>query len=164
MANIKTVVISAFPGTGKTYTAENSDLNIQDSDSSNFSWKSPGIRNPEFPQNYVEHIKGQMGKHDIIFVSSHQEVRDALLENGIRFVLIHPLREDKSTYLERFLYRGDDPAFIDMMEEKWDEFLDSMYAYENYGEIAILLLPGTFISNYIPLAIKIGEEINDGAS
>lgn len=55
-----------------------------DSDSSNFSWvkdengNNTKERNPEFPKNYIEHIKSNIGKVDVIFVSSHKVVREAL--------------------------------------------------------------------------------------
>ena len=32
-------------------------------------------RNPEFPDNYIQPIKENIGKVDYIFVSSHKEVR-----------------------------------------------------------------------------------------
>ena len=53
------MVISAFPACGKSFYYSIFD-DVLDSDSSLFSWiKEDGekIRNPEFPQNYFEHIK-----------------------------------------------------------------------------------------------------------
>ena len=74
-----TRIISAFPGTGKTYFhTHKGPLATADSDSSHFSWISKGVRHPEFPANYIEHINDLMGKVDYIFVSSHQDVRNAL--------------------------------------------------------------------------------------
>ena len=53
-----TRVISGFPGIGKSYLFNNGkNILIIDSDSSNFSWLEPGVRNPEFPHNYMKHIK-----------------------------------------------------------------------------------------------------------
>lgn len=69
-----TKIISAFPGTGKSYVYRkyiNSDLKIIDSDSSKFSKEY-------FPANYIEHIKRCLGRYDIVFVSSHKSVRQAL--------------------------------------------------------------------------------------
>ena len=107
----KTKIISAFPACGKTYAFEKLNENgyeILDSDSSKFSWmdvvdkvyemKNRGkelqrryikVRNPEFPSNYIQHIKENIGKADYIFVSSHKEVRDALIQNGIYFTLVY---------------------------------------------------------------------------
>ena len=86
-----TKIISAFPACGKTYAYEKLNkkgYTILDSDSSQFSWcyeydpnsdKIEKHRNPEFPNNYIKHIKENIGKVDYIFVSSHKEVRDAML-------------------------------------------------------------------------------------
>lgn len=93
----KTVVISGFPGVGKTsLCARPGGLKILDSDSSNFSWQNQKekIRHPEWPGNYIEHIRQNIGKVDIILVSSHDVVRSALLRAKIPFVL--PTTPDES--------------------------------------------------------------------
>lgn len=84
------IVISGFPGIGKSYMYNNmKDLKILDSDSSKFSWvkdeegKNTKERNPDFPNNYIKHIKDNMDSSDIILVSSHKVVRDALKDNDI---------------------------------------------------------------------------------
>lgn len=105
----KTKIISAFPACGKTYAFKKLNekgYKILDSDSSRFSWcydYDPTIsdqieeyRNPEFPKKYIKHIKENIGKVDYIFVSSHKEVRDALIENGIYFTLVYPDRSMKA--------------------------------------------------------------------
>lgn len=101
-----TKVISGFPGAGKSYFATHcgSNLVVQDSDSSQFSWIRPGERHPDFPQNYIQHIKDLLGTADIIFVSSHKEVRAALVEAGVPFMLVYPKRNAKAEFLAR--YRG----------------------------------------------------------
>ena len=80
----KTVVISAYPCCGKSYAYEHykDKYSMLDSDSSKFSWKTEKValpdmqdgckweerkvRNPEFPDNYIAHIKENIGKVDII--------------------------------------------------------------------------------------------------
>ena len=74
---------------------------ILDSDSSEFSWvkdeygNNTSVRNPKFPQNYIDHIKEKMLTEDIIFVSSHEVVRDALKQNGIPYHIFYPKKEQK---------------------------------------------------------------------
>jgi hypothetical protein len=59
-----TLIVSAFPGCGKShYFRENRDKIVLDSDSSKFD-KS------DFPRNYIQHIKENRGKVDVIMVSS----------------------------------------------------------------------------------------------
>ena len=94
------MIISAFPACGKTYAFEKmksiKGLNTLDSDSSQFSWmyitdeeyefKNRGkhdykerkikVRNPEFPNNYIQHIKENMDNTHYLFVSSHKRLRN----------------------------------------------------------------------------------------
>jgi hypothetical protein len=72
-----TKVISGFPAIGKTYAARNSNFMCVDCDSSQWNWLTDpngdflmtanGSRmpNPDFPQNYIDHIKFQI-KHDFL--------------------------------------------------------------------------------------------------
>lgn len=128
------IVISAFPGCGKTYCYKNlqNNLKIIDSDSSNFSWikdengNNTKVRNPEFPNNYINHIKENINYTDIIFVSSHSEVRTALKENGIKSVLIFPEKDLYLKFMKRYRDRGNDDIFIDFISHNWSKFIDDM--------------------------------------
>ena len=131
------IVISAYPACGKSYYykkhslyAENATGNekILDSDSSQFSWiydeagNKTDMRNPDFPNNYIEYIKKHMDKEDIIFVSSHESVREALHKNGIPFALVVPDLEMKPEWLWRMKNRGNNEAFIQLQDEHWNEW------------------------------------------
>ena len=129
---MRTRIISAFPGTGKTtFVEENPDIAL-DSDSSKFSWcKGPdGLptkeRNPLFPENYIAHIKENIGKYEFIFVSTHKEVRDALLDNCLFFYLIYPDEGHKQDYLQRFAMRGNASAFVNLVAENWSNWLHEL--------------------------------------
>jgi hypothetical protein len=124
---LKTVIISGFPGIGKSYFHQNNpDLIVLDSDSSNFSWLSEGVRHPDFPNNYMEHIKSNIGKVTVILVSSHKVVRDALRENGIEYTLMYPDKSLKDEYIERYKNRGSNDTFIKMINENWGNFIDDI--------------------------------------
>ena len=143
---METKIISAFPGTGKSYCHKN-NKNTLDSDSSQFSWISKGVRHPDFPSNYIEHIKENVGKVEIIFVSSHKVVRDALFDSGLHYTLVYPGRKLKNEYLNRFRARGNDSGFIKMIDEKWDEFLTELENQEfcNHN----VLLAGQYMSDIL---------------
>lgn len=146
------LVISAVPGTGKStickeaekyglkhchvgkdgYTRDiqldvpHSDkvlIPVFDSDSSLFDKE-------HFPGNYIEHIKSVLRdyKDVVIMVSSHENVREALREAGINYNLAYPERGLKGLYLERYVDRGSPEAFVNMMDDKWNEFIDSCEA------------------------------------
>lgn len=125
-----TLIISGFPGVGKSYFKNNnSKLTILDSDSSNFSWlkdkdgNNTKERNSEFPNNYIQHIKDNMGKVDIIFVSSHDIVRQALKDNNMFYYLVYPCRCIKDEYLQRYKDRGNNNSFIEFIDKNWEDFI-----------------------------------------
>jgi len=134
---MRTKIISAFPGTGKSYYHGKYPNTTLDSDSSNFSWvkdengDNTKERNPEFPQNYINHIKENIGKYKYIFVSSHKEVRDALLDNCLFFYLVYPSENRKDEFLERYRSRGNDEKFIKLISDNWEKWVREIYWINN---------------------------------
>ena len=133
------IIISGYPGIGKSYLSEKTqlithgifDFEISDSDSSNYSWTTDEsgnkIRNPEFPENYIRHIKDLMKTSQIILVSTHKQVRDAMDEAGIDYYIVYPEKEfPKSEYMERFRKRGSSEEFIKVQDENWDKWIDDL--------------------------------------
>jgi hypothetical protein len=113
----KTLIISAFPGTGKSFLFLNSDKLVLDSDSSNFDKK-------DFPKNYIKHIKKFIGIIDIICVSSHKIVRDELVKNNLNFILSYPDINLKQQYINRFLHRGNNENFIKLLSDNWERWIE----------------------------------------
>ena len=135
-------VYSAFPGVGKTYYFKTTDKNVLDSDSSTFD-KSL------FPDNYIEHIERNIQNPivDNILVSSHKDVRDALLKKGIPFVLVYPDRNIKEEYIQRYKDRGNNDAFVDLLDKNWDNWIDEMDNQE--GCKKIILGSGQYLTDVI---------------
>jgi len=145
-----TLVISGFPGIGKSHffrKNEKEGKSVLDSDSSLFSWIEKGVRHPDFPNNYIKHIKENLGKSDIILVSSHKNVRDDLVENNIPFTLVYPSRSIKEEYLQRYIDRGSDNPFIKLLDNNWDNFLDEMEQQKGCEKIE--LEEGKYLSDYL---------------
>lgn len=127
----QTRVIAGFPGVGKSFfrasTGSDKTLRISDSDSSQFHWiNENGERkeNPNFINDYLEHIKSLLMKVDIIFVSTHEKVLLALQENGIDFTIVYPDRSLKEEYIRRYRRRKSPDSFINLLENKFDEWVD----------------------------------------
>lgn len=150
----ETKVVAGFPGTGKSYMFRNNtdNLVLLDSDSSIFSWISKGVRNPIFPQNYMEHIKENLGVADVIFVSTHDTVIKALQENGIPFTLVYPTKELKEIYLSNYAQRGNDAQFIEFIKNNWDNFITNMMKTECQQRIE--LKKGQYIKDIIEQIIQ----------
>lgn len=141
---METKIISAFPGTGKTWFT-NQDWylgseSVSDSDSSKFP-------KDQFPQNYIEHIKSLIGVKSIVFVSSHKVVREALYEAEIPFTLIYPDQSLKDEYIGRYYERGSAPEFLKLVSTNWDIWMQELR--EQKGCKRIVLKAGQFISNVI---------------
>lgn len=125
-----TIFISAFPGVGKStvYNALKDKFAIADSDSSAFN-------KDRFPENYVQHLKALQVKneHAIVFVSSHQNVRETMDAYNIPYVVVYPTNceEAKAEYLRRYAERGSPPAFIQLLDNNWDAFIASC---EDHGK------------------------------
>lgn len=129
---IRTKIIAAFPGCGKTMSHNKRKQTSLDSDSSNFSWdvvNEDGTRkrNPNFPKNYIQHIKNNIGKYEYIFVSTHKEVREALKDECIFFYLVFPGFGAKDDYVKRYQQRGSSEEFILLLDKNWIEWNQELY-------------------------------------
>lgn len=147
-------VISGFPAVGKSWLFDNlKDKIILDSDSSQFSWvkdrngNSTKERNPDFPQNYINHIKDSAEKADIILVSSHSVVRKALQDNNLMYTIVYPDKSLKSEYVERCKARGNASAFVDMIDKNWNDFIDEIEA--EAFPCLVKLLSGQYLKDII---------------
>ena len=80
----KTLLISAFPGTGKTYSYENSNKIILDSDSSKFDKN-------DFPNNYINHIKENL---DVYIQKSTQIIADSKIDHSAYAMVDKVINDD----------------------------------------------------------------------
>lgn len=140
--NKKTVVVSAFPCSGKTYAYKNlqNQYSILDIDSSEFRYKYEEdwqeeyvkVSNPEFPQNYIRSIKKNIGKVDIIFVSSCLQVRRELEKANIRYCTVYPKENMINEWVGRMYRRGYSKEFIQYQIDYWNEFMRNI-THEPHG-------------------------------
>ena len=116
-----TKIISGFPGVGKSHLGKISDneVKVLDLESSDFKGENRW-------EGYKKEIENQIGKVDVLFVSSHTETRKILSELGLNFYLVYPDRSLKDEYLRRYTERGSSEEFIDMMDKNFDLFIDSI--------------------------------------
>lgn len=157
------ILVSAFPGMGKTYAFNilGKQLKILDSDSSKFD-KS------DFPKNYIEHIKENIANNDIIFISSHKEVRDALEMENIDFDLFYPSKDRRNEFLENYVARHSSRDLIMKIDNHWNEWIDEIEHDSNKNcHIHCLSHAGEFIGNnpmimaYVNQVIKAKENKNN---
>lgn len=90
-----------------------------DSDSSKFD-------KTDFPRNYIEHIKENIDNVDIMFISSHEDVRNALENEDIDFDLFYPSIDRKLEFLENYVKRRSNREFIMKVDANWKEWIDGI--------------------------------------
>lgn len=132
MTNLKGTIISGFPGVGKSYAIDGLTLKgfkVSDSDSSFYSWiydddgNKTDVRNPNFVDDYLNHIVAAAKTNDIVFVSTHKEIRTKLKEEGIEFYTVAPRADLKDEYLMRYVDRGSPAGLIRGIIENWDSLI-----------------------------------------
>ena len=138
--NSYTLLCSCFPAVGKSHLYAYSELKILDSDSSKFDKTFS-------PQNYIQHIKANLGKVDILLISSHDIIRDALIKEGLEFTLVYPNIDLKHEYIERCKQRGSNETFIKLISDNWDEWITQLQNQEACKKIE--LSAGQYLSDVI---------------
>ena len=139
------MVVCGFPGMGKSTYTKNLDMSntiikVYDSDSSLYSWLdrydySKG-RHPDFPNNYMNHIKAVNTDNSLVFVSSHKEVRHALMDANIPYVIMYPDldRCNKEAYITHRIYEreGIYDGLTSLMIKNWESWIKEIDE-EEYG-------------------------------
>lgn len=155
----RTRVIAAFPATGKSYVARTVP-GWADSDSSRFSWKyrHPDVRerHPDWPGNYITHLR-ELLKSDLrVLVSTHAEVRDALVAAGIPFTLVYPRADLREEYRARMQQRGSPPALIaKVVDELWPDALEE--CARQTGCEHVVLGPGEYLREALAAVPEVPE-------
>ena len=163
---MRTKIYSIFPACGKTWLYEHQEdygLKILDSDSSQFSWLCTNIdengntirgvrrvRNPDFSDNYIKHIKENIGKYDCIFVSSHASVREALDKEGIDFTIVYPESSCKDEWVGRCFVReknGESGCGAEIMYDNFDQWVRECFK-TGIDHKEIVLRPTEYLSEY----------------
>lgn len=147
------IVVSGFPGVGKSHLATSSKWRVSDSDSSQFD-------KADFPRNYVEEIARRRAEYDIVLVSSHEEVRAELERQKIPYQIVHPGSECKEEYLQRYRVRGSNESFVALLDKHWDRWIDGCL-YDGSGDVNELrsvngyrLGQGQFISDVVDRIVE----------
>lgn len=111
------LIISSFPGIEK-HKLYNNPTYI-DLDYSKYNLK-----------DYIKEIKKQYKEKQLITVSSHIHVREALIKNKIPFIYVLPILDRKAEFLEKYKKYEYSKEFIDKVDKNWDNWM-MISAYNN---------------------------------
>lgn len=159
----RALVISGFPGVGKT-SLERYER-IVDLESSGFHWfwatgdpfskevpTQPAPKelrlHPMWPKNYVDKIDELSQDYTkIILISTHPVVLADLKERRIPYIIVCPTKDCKNEYMIRYLRRGSDWSFLLSMHQRFDEYLENL---EKDPAPKIYLARGQYLQDVLP--------------
>lgn len=114
-------IINAFPGCGKSTLKRALPDLVCDSDSSKWS------KDELWPINYISSLRQLQSIGQLVLASTHKEVIDNLI-NGGRMLVVYPDRSLKPIYLKNYVERNSPEAFVKLMDNKWDSFINDIEA------------------------------------
>ncbi|MEG0873589.1 MAG: serine hydrolase domain-containing protein [Clostridia bacterium] len=135
----ETIIISGFPGIGKSklYKEQgNYREKILELDSKAFSRLKNGDKNKNFVHQYLKKIKSNIGKVDVIIISQGQEVRQALDESNISYILVYPDKSLKNEYIKRYIAQGRTEEFVKRVSRDFEDWVKEI---ENYSGVKFKL-------------------------
>ena len=171
----QTLIISGFPLVGKSWLFQHQNklgLKVADSDSSLYSWVYDGNgnkttqRHPDFPNNYMADIKAAIEARelDIIMVSSHAQVRQALLDNGINFVMAYPdTGEDaKQKGLYKYDHREKNGFTREFLESNYESMVQEGIDFANMTGVKLYTIQNNLSDTLDDIILDLfGEDIRD---
>ncbi len=137
----KTLIISAFCGTGKTYLCEKSGGKLIEAECWKYSDKSG------FPRNIVRYVISMCGTVNGIFISTNPMVLNAL-PSKMDVILIYPELALKDEYIERFVSRSSSDDFISMLSKYWKIWIMEIMMRNQSRHI--VLKSGQYIESVLP--------------
>lgn len=150
----RSIVLCGFPGIGKSYVKSMEDqesMRVCDLDYSEYrkgsSWEHEG----QWPENYITAICDRMAHFDVVLVSSHYVVREALMRNGVEYVLVYPDMSCKAEYLDRYRNCGLSERFL-WMARHWDADVRSCERQD--CQASLVLPPGQYLSDVMWLILE----------
>lgn len=113
---MKGKIICGFAGIGKSHLAR-CRAGVADLESTPFEkdWK-----------RYVKVAKHMADSGYIVLLSCHRELREELRLQKIDYTVALPPKDFKEDYILRYQERGNNDAFIDLLEDNWDSFLKTL--------------------------------------
>ena len=115
----QTIIISGFPGIGKSFLSITEGDKVLDLDSGNFTGDNKW-------QLYKQTLIDSIGKYKYLLVSTHDETRIILNELNAPYFIIFPDKSLKKEYIQRYKERGNNDSFIKLMEEHFENFVNSI--------------------------------------
>jgi len=155
----KGTIVCAFPATGKSTVIQHAEqlaIKACDSDSEDHHWvdrtlpREERVEREDWVEDYVKHLQAQTVSNDFVFASTHDVVRNALVDAGVHFVVVYPTDTQRAEYLTRVADRttGLHGQFgVDLLTKMWDTWLTQMNEQPHCGRV--VLQDGQYLSDVL---------------
>ena len=158
---IKSIIVSAFPMSGKTFNSQTCFLNSKvegynfkkdfiDIHLGEFMWldKKNKIKNPDFPENYVDEVKKNIGKTFCILISSNQEVCNEMKKRNINYTIFYPKKDLKEKIIENIKKdENRSEEFLEAFNENFEKEIERI-ENDNFPNKIEMSSPKQFISQF----------------
>ena len=124
------IIISSFPGCGKTYLENTNRGKVKILVADSFA-PSGGDIVKEYADFVMEHVD----EYDIVFISTAKDILEEFNQRGIDYDLFYPSKERRKEFLEGYVrkrYKSTDIMMLDRNFDKDIDFFDSIEADNCY--------------------------------
>lgn len=158
---LKTLIVSAFPGCGKSYLAQNCKI-----DNYTFCDKDNGyLDNEEQFKTYVSEILELVGKFDFILISQYPQILKMLYSLHIPYIVIAPNNISylstntkqliKQQWFGRFYLRKNSSEWINLIYNNYDKWTSLHHLKSMRPKKIILLNYNEYLSDIMLDLVKI---------
>lgn len=143
------IILSCFKGIGKTYLENTKGKEAKILDLSNLSSKE---------SSFIETIASAINENDIVFVSSHEDVRNILNENNIDYDLFYPSKNRRNEFIENEVRKHTNSSEIRNLDRYFETEIESIEEDESKNCFKHCLSGfGEFLGNNPILLTYIGD-------
>ena len=149
---MKTIIISAFTGTGKTFYKDSSDLKVLD------------LTSDKIHEEFIlKEIKKNIGIVDVILLDTGKEIYDLLVNNKINFFLVYPHIDSEYIFLNNFfknvIQRSENKKIKQLKQsiiDSWEPCIKELMSQKSKKYCKhIVLKPNEYIKDIICKAFKL---------
>lgn len=117
--------------------------------------------NPKFPNNYINFIRENFDKVDIIFIDNDLDVRKALQDAEIEYVTVYPDPDLIEEWVGRMYLRKDPDFIIERRIDKWDKDVKGVDS-EPHGKYVHRLWPRQYLADVLDAIVACCHDTENG--
>ena len=85
-------------------------------------------------------------KFEIVLIAQGNDIRDLLDENNIEYLISFPAVECKEEYLNRYTARGNQQAFVELIESNFEKWVQDLM---NCSQQKLIINPGQHLEDVL---------------